>query len=136
MTREEVLKSPDYWKSRIQIALYNCADFFMKKTNRNRKQLAEYLGVSGGYVTQLLNGDYDHKLSKLTELSLAFGFVPHMEFIPVDKFIGLEKFNVDFNHLIGKNHYSFQRQEYSCSIALENMKEDWNTEEKIQKGAA
>ena len=87
MTRAELLKSPDYWKTRIQIALYGCAASFMKKTHKNRKQLAEYLGVSNGYVTQVLNGDYDHKISKLTELSLAFGYIPMFEFIPVDQYI-------------------------------------------------
>jgi len=36
-------------------------------------------------VSQLLNGDYDHKLSKLVELSLAFDMVPSVEFKPVEE---------------------------------------------------
>ena len=59
MNREEVLKSPDYWTAKTQIELYNQAEKFMKDTGRSRSQLADYLGVSKGYVTQLLNGDYD-----------------------------------------------------------------------------
>ncbi len=53
----------------------------------NRAQLAKHLGVSKGYVSQLLNGDYDHKLSKLAELSIAFGFVPKIEFQPIDEML-------------------------------------------------
>ena len=49
----------------------------------NRKQLAEYLGVSPSYVTQLLNGDFDHKLSKFVELSMAFGYIPQTDFVPL-----------------------------------------------------
>ena len=43
--------------------------------------------MSKGYVSQLLNGDYDHKLSKLAELSIAFGFVPKIEFQPIDEVV-------------------------------------------------
>ena len=87
MERNQVLKSAAYWTTRIQTSLYRCAYRYMGKTGKNKKLLAEHLGVSKGYVTQLLNGDYDHKLSKLTELSLAFGYVPYIEFIPIEKYI-------------------------------------------------
>ncbi len=75
MKREEVLKSPEYWKAKTQIELYKLAEKFMAETGRNKSQLAEYLGVSKGYVPQLLNGDYDHRMSKFFELALAFGMV-------------------------------------------------------------
>lgn len=87
MTRNELITSPEYWITKIQMALYNCADKFMKHTGKNRKELAEHLGVSKGYVSQILGGDYDHRLSKLVELSLAFGYVPKIEFVPVDEFV-------------------------------------------------
>ena len=71
ITRNDILKSPEYWTTQLQLDLYNCALKFMEENNLNRTQLAKHLGVSKGYVSQLLNGDYDHKLSKLVELSLA-----------------------------------------------------------------
>lgn len=86
MKRLEILKKTGYWVTQIQIALYNCAYNYMKDNNKNRTQLAEHLGVTKGYVTQLLNGDYDHKLSKLVELSLAFGYVPKIDFIPIEEY--------------------------------------------------
>lgn len=87
MTRSELLKSPEYWVTGIQIDLYNCAEKFMERNNMNRTQLAKHLGVSKGYISQLLNGDYDHKLSKLVELSLAFGYIPNVQFEEVDLYI-------------------------------------------------
>lgn len=87
MNREEVLKSPEYWTAKTQVELYNQVESFMKETGRNKTQLAEYLGVSKGYVSQLLNGDYDHRLSKFFELSLAFGVIPQINFIPVENYI-------------------------------------------------
>ena len=125
MTRAELLRSPEYWKARIQIALYNCADLFMKKTHKNRKQLAEYLGVSNGYVTQVLNGDYDHKLSKLTELSISFGFVPYIEFIPVEQFIAREKEVSCFKQIAGKTNYHVYATPLSCKTPLQVITQEW-----------
>ena len=64
----------------------------MMKHHKNRKQLAEHLGVSKGYVTQLLNGDYDHRMSKFIELSLSFGYVPKIDFIPIEEYIAKEEY--------------------------------------------
>lgn len=83
MTREELLKSPDYWTTHLQMELYDKAVQFMEETGKNRKQLAEYLGVSASYITQLLNGDFNHRLSKFVELSVAFGYIPKVNFVPV-----------------------------------------------------
>ena len=57
----------------------------MKENGINRTQLAEKLGVTKGYVTQVLNGDFDHKISKLVELSLAIGLVPNLTFKPLEQ---------------------------------------------------
>jgi len=80
MTREELIKSPEYWTTKLQMELFREIEEFMQQNNMNRAQLAEYLGCTRGYVTQLLNGDFDNKLSKLVSLSLAIGKVPSLEF--------------------------------------------------------
>ena len=69
MKREELLNSKEYWLSKIQIDLFNEVEMFMEKNNLNRTQLAEKLGVSKGYISQILNGNADHRISKLIELS-------------------------------------------------------------------
>lgn len=87
MTREELLKSEGYWLAKLQTQLYRELTSFMEKRHMNSTQLAGYLGCSKAYVSQLLNGNYDHKLSKLVELSLAIGKVPVLEFqdMPIEK---------------------------------------------------
>lgn len=104
MEREDLLRNPEYWIANAQIMLYNCADSFMKSTGKNRTQLAEHLGVSKGYVSQLLNGDYDHKLSKLVELSLAFGYIPKLNFIPFDEYIEKDSFMKNKKELYNSNY--------------------------------
>ena len=58
---------------------------YMKNNNLSRTELAHKLGVSKGYISQVLNGDFDHRLSKLVELSMAVGMVPQISYIPMDK---------------------------------------------------
>lgn len=95
MKRNELIISPEYITAKLQVELYDRAEQFMKETGKNRAQLAEHLGVSRGYVTQLLNGDYDHKLSKFVALALAFGFIPTIEFTPIDHWINNDMVEID-----------------------------------------
>lgn len=87
MKRAELLKSEGYWIAKLQTDLYRELVSFMERTHRNSTQLAQYLGCSKGYVSQLLNGNFDHKLSKLVELSLAIGKVPILEYKDVSDYV-------------------------------------------------
>lgn len=86
-TRAELLKNKGYWTAKLQTELFREINAFMQKKGLNNTQLAAFLGCSKGYVSQLLNGDFDHKISKLVELSLAIGKVPLLEFKDIDQFI-------------------------------------------------
>ena len=85
MKRTELLRNPGYWTQDIQLDLYEAVNRYLKDNNMTRTQFAEKLGVSKGYVSQVLNGDFDHKLSKLVELALACDLVPVFTLIPVSK---------------------------------------------------
>lgn len=91
MSRERILKSPAYWIAKVQLALFNCAQSFMERNGMNRTQLAAHLGVSKGFVSQLLNGEFDYKLSSLIKLALSFGYVPSIEFRPVSEVVESDK---------------------------------------------
>ena len=87
ITREELLRSKEYWTSDIQLKLFTEIERFMEENNMNRTQLADYLGCTKGYVSQFLSGDYDNKLSKLVELSLSIGKLPILEFRDIKNYI-------------------------------------------------
>lgn len=87
MKRAELLKSEGYWIAKLQTDLYRELISFMKRTNRNSSQLADYLGCSKSYISQLLNGDFDHKLSKLVKLSLAIGKAPILEYKDISGYV-------------------------------------------------
>jgi transcriptional regulator with XRE-family HTH domain len=87
LTREKLLKSDEYWKVQLQNDLYGIIEEYMKKNNLTRAALAEKLKVSKGYVTQILNGEFDHKISKLIDLSLICDKVPLTFYVDADEFV-------------------------------------------------
>ena len=97
MKREELLKSKEYWLTQFQISIFNLIEEYRILNKLNRTQLAKELGVSKGYISQVLNGNYDHKISKLVEFCLAFGKTPIINFTDLKEYI--EK---DFNN--GKSY--------------------------------
>jgi len=87
MNRKELIKSEEYWTAQIQLNLFELIENYRKKNNLSKTELAAHLGVTKSYVTQILNGDFDHKMSKLIGLALAFGKVPVLKFIDVETYI-------------------------------------------------
>jgi transcriptional regulator with XRE-family HTH domain len=90
MKKDELIKSVEYWDTNYKIDLYQLVEKFMLENNMNRTQLANYLGVTKGYISQLLNGNYNHKMSKFFELCLAFGVAPVIHYVPLDEFVKKE----------------------------------------------
>jgi len=92
MEREELLRSKEYWTTTIQTALFEGVEKYLMETGMTKKQLAAKLGLSTGkgYVKEALNGDFDHKLSKLVELLLACNIAPVINFVNLKDFVARE----------------------------------------------
>lgn len=84
ITREELIKSKEFWLVRLQSALYEQVEKYLKDNGITKTEFAAKLGVSKGYNSQILNGDYDHKLSKFIELSLAINKAPLLELVNLE----------------------------------------------------
>ena len=81
MKRSELLRSREYWIADIQLKVFNLIEQFRSKKGWTKSQIAEKLGVTKGYITQILNGDFDHKMSKLVDLAISFDKVPILHFV-------------------------------------------------------
>ena len=59
------------------------------------------MGVTKGYVSQILNGDFDHKISSFIKLSLSAGYVPEIKLTPMEEYIErdekMNKYNQGYN---------------------------------------
>lgn len=90
MTRSELLSSREYWIAKIQLDLFNQIENYMTEHQLSRTQLAEKLDVTKGYVSQILNGDFDHKISKLVDLALLMEKVPKIDYVNLQEYINQE----------------------------------------------
>jgi len=82
---------------KIQNSLFVELEDYIEKNNLNRTKFARKLGVSKSYLTQVLNGNFDHKLSKLIELSLAIDKIPKIKFKDVNTCLLLDELDKDSN---------------------------------------
>lgn len=87
MERQELLKTREYWTEKIKLDLFQIVSTYRKENNLTIEKLATKLGVTKGYVSQVLNGDFDHKISKLVELAMACDVVPIIKFEPIMQYI-------------------------------------------------
>lgn len=107
MTREQLLRSPEYWTTHIQADLYSIIEEYLESNNLKKKDFAEKLGVSKGYISQVLKGDFDHKLSKMVELSLAAGKAVTVKFNDIEKVIEDDR-NDKFSMIVEARPIIFQ----------------------------
>ena len=110
MKRKELLKSKEFWIVKIQNQLYEELEKYLRENNVSKTELDNKMGVSKGYISQILNGDFDHKLSKLIEIIMVMDKVPILNLeniddcINIDKEIGIDKLNERFTFNITINY--------------------------------
>jgi len=100
ITRKELITSPEYWFEGIQNELYRQVITYMEKSGLNQNQLADKLGVSKGYVSQILKGEFNYTLKKLIEISIAIGKIPMIEFKSIDRVISEDQRSVKSHALV------------------------------------
>ena len=76
MKREELLHSPEYWTTKIQMELYRQLESFMKEKHLNKSQLAVFVGCSKGVA-----------------LSLAINKIPKIVFTDSEEYIKVDQQN-------------------------------------------
>ena len=83
LTKEELIKTPEYWLEQLQNEIFRQVHAYMLNEGMNQSQLADKLGVSKGYISQILNGNFNFTIKKLIELSLSIGVLPEIRFKPL-----------------------------------------------------
>lgn len=134
MKREELIQSEEYWLAKLQIDLFNEVEAYMKANNLTRTQFAKKLGVSKGYVSQILNGEADHRLSKFVELALAIGLCPNVSFEKIDELLHRDnspRHDITFHdierskNILANSGYLFNSSPVNKGTDDEKSKAEW-----------
>ena len=127
ITREELLKTGEYWFETIQNEIYRQVEVYLRENNLTQSQFAEKLGVTKGYASQILNGNYNATLKKLIELSLAIDIAPVLDFQYLNEYIkeDLQKryemqYNPIFNLTVTQNRISLISGSSSNSVDVKS----------------
>ncbi len=101
LSKQDLLKTKEYWIADIQLKLFKYAQEYLDTDTNDittRTQLAKKLGVTKGYVSQILNGNVNFSIGKLVELSLSLDLAPVLKFTDLNNFIDNKtKFEVKRN---------------------------------------
>jgi predicted XRE-type DNA-binding protein len=88
LTQKQLIRTTEYWQEKIQNDLYQELMTYMKANNINRSELAKEWNVSKGYVSQVMNGNFNFTTQKLIELALHMEIAPVMDFKPISELEG------------------------------------------------
>jgi predicted XRE-type DNA-binding protein len=86
VSKDDLLKRPNYLLTKYQNEIYRQLVGYIKSNNLTQKDVAERLGVSSAYISQVLNGNFNFTLRKLIEIGLMVGKVPSLEFVDFGEF--------------------------------------------------
>ena len=89
--REDLLKSKAYWLENIQDDFYREIDEYMDKHSLNKRELSEKMNISSGRLTQILKGNFNHKLGKFVDYCMSLGIVPIVNFVDIEDYIKEDK---------------------------------------------
>ena len=90
--RKMILNQPGYWIETINAEIYNLLINFMQEKKLKKQDLAAFLGISAGRVSQLLNdGECNFNINTLIEISLKLETFPVLKFENQHHYIAVEQ---------------------------------------------
>jgi predicted XRE-type DNA-binding protein len=114
ITREDLLKSSEYWIETIQNKIYSDLAEYIEDNKIQGKDIAESLGISKGRVSQILSGEnLNFRLDTLVRLCLTINKVPDFHLIDVDNFIKED--------LLSSSNIVFEKTQVSQSLLPQSL---------------
>lgn len=86
--RKKILNQPSYWIEGINSSLYNAILDYMELNDLNRTKMADYLGISKGRVSQILNdGDINFSIEKIVQIAIKVNKFPVFDLKDKEQYI-------------------------------------------------
>jgi len=86
--RKRILNQPSYWVESANGQLYDAILRYMESNKMKQADLADYLNITAGRVSQILNtGDINYSIEKYFEIALKVNTVPIIKFEPKSEYI-------------------------------------------------
>lgn len=96
LSQKDLIQTPEYWIETLQNEIFRQVYTYMNNEKLNQTELAGKLGFSKGYISQILNGNFNFSIKKLIELSISIGIVPKFQFQSMHEYIEEKEQNKTF----------------------------------------
>ena len=112
ITRDELLTSEEFLLGNIQFELYHDIKNYLESNGLSQTDFAMEMKVTKGYVSQILNGDFDHKLSKLVHLYKCIGIaVTGLQKVKIEEYLSDDKNAADKLELKQVDYMAFESEQ-------------------------
>ena len=121
LSRENLLKTPEYWFEGEQNELYRQVLNYLEKENITKSELAKRLNVSKGRISQILDGEYNYSLKKLIDICLTIGLVQQIKYSTINEILkeDAEKKNlIEFDPLEFKEYKNIIQNKEDANMRL------------------
>jgi len=126
ISREDLLKSSEYWIEIIQNKVYSDLMEYIEQNGASNKDLAKSLGISKGRVSQILSGtNLNFRLDTLVKLCLTIDKIPNVQLENIDKYIEADLKETEpiiFKEISGLSKSVTDGQAYNSTDISEVMK--------------
>ncbi len=106
--KKEIIKSPNYWFEKTQNEFFRQFYDYIQNNKISQVEFAKKLNVTKGYISQILNGNFNPTLKKLIELSIAINKIPDIHFRSYDEILTNNNIKSSLIDILAKGY------EHSC----------------------
>ncbi len=117
---KDLVSSKEFWEENFKTVFFEAIEDYLEKNNLSRTDFANKIGVSRGYISQLMNGDSDHRLSKLIELSISIGKAPYLYLKDMEDVMH----NVDSDKSVHIDFKKIEKKAIQCDSRKDNIRQN------------
>jgi len=118
---KDIVSSSEFWEENFKTSFFEAIEEYLEKNELSRNDFAKQIGVSRSYISQLMNGDSDHRLSKLIELAISMKKAPYLYLKDLDKVIE----NVQIGKSINIDFEDVERKAARCEMLDDQNFDKW-----------
>jgi hypothetical protein len=107
MTRKELVLCREYVLAEMQVKLHNLFEGYLDGIGLKRRDLAGNLNITDRQVNEIMDLDYDQKMSKMIELALSIKKVPIVFFVDAKDFVDADEKDMEFALTTVQNTYTY-----------------------------
>lgn len=86
MTRKEIITSPTYWLTQMQIDIFREIKTYQAVNNMNDEELSEFLDISTYKLRQITSGDCNLDMNELCEIMVKIDIAPKLNLMKIDDY--------------------------------------------------